>query len=178
MKRIFAVAVIGLAVACSAPASTDETAETPPTPAESETDAVETPDAPTSPVNLVMGVYNAFEYGDIEGVTANFALGIVWNEAENSPYADQNPYEGADEVVNGVFARLGGEWDYFSATPSEFIADGDKVAAIGRYRAKHTGTGKEMDIPFVHVWTVEDGAITAFQQYTDTLTHTEVMKTD
>ena len=108
MKRIFAVAVIGLAVACSAPASTDETAETPPTPAESETDAAETPDAPTSPVNLVMGVYNAFEYGDIEGVTANFAPGIVWNEAENSPYADQNPYEGADEIVNGVFARIGG----------------------------------------------------------------------
>ena len=178
MKRIFAIAAFGLAAACSDTAATDLAAETPPPPAETETDAAETPDAPALPVNLVMGVYNAFEYGDIEGVTANFAPGIVWNEAENSPYADQNPYEGADEIVTGVFARLGGEWDYFSATPSEFIAQGDKVVAIGRYRAKHAGTGKEMDIPFVHVWTVEDGAITAFQQHTDTLTHTEVMQAD
>ena len=46
------------------------------------------------------------------------------------------------------------------------------------YTAKHGETGKEMDIPFVHVWTVEDGEITSFQQYTDTLAHTAVMTTD
>ena len=58
------------------------------------------------------------------------------------------------------------------------IAEDDKVVAIGRYTAEHGETGKSMDIPFVHVWTVKDGRITAFQQYTDTLTHTDVMQAD
>lgn len=130
------------------------------------------------PVAAVETVYEGFSLGDIARATEKFAEAIVWNEAESSPYSDENPYEGADEIVSRLFARLGSEWDYFEAIPSEFIADGDRVVALGRYRAKHAGTGKEMDIPFAHVWTVEAGEITGFQQYTDTLTHTQVMVSD
>jgi len=39
---------------------------------------------------------------------------IQWNEAENFVYADGNPYVGPDAVVNGVFARLGAEWEYWN----------------------------------------------------------------
>lgn len=179
MKRILAIAAIALLAACNETAAPAPEAEAQAPPVDPEMEVTdEMAEADASPVNLVMGVYDAFEYGDMDGVTANFSPDIVWNEAENSPYADRNPYEGAEEIVSELFARLGGEWDYFNATPSEFISEGDKVVALGRYTAKHGETGKEMDIPFVHVWTVEDGSITGFQQYTDTLTHTEVMQAD
>ncbi|MEQ9314402.1 MAG: nuclear transport factor 2 family protein [Henriciella sp.] len=183
MKLMISIAAIALLAACS-PGEPQQASSEPDPAASMPTAEAEAPagaaadEAPADPKAIVQGVYQAFEYGDIEGVTMSFAPDIVWNEAEGSPYSDGNPYVGAEAIVTGVFARLGGEWTYFNATPEEFIADGDKVAAIGRYRARNKATEKEMDIPFVHVWTVVDGAITGFQQYTDTLTHTEVMLAD
>ncbi|MGB3625052.1 MAG: nuclear transport factor 2 family protein [Henriciella sp.] len=177
MKYLHTIVAIGLLAAC-APATTEPAAEAQAPPVDAEMEVVEAAEASASAENIVKGVYQGFEYGDMDAVTASFSRDIIWNEAENSPYSDQNPYEGADEIVTGLFARLGGEWDFFNAVPSEFISESDKVVAIGRYTAKHARSGKEMDIPFVHVWTVEDGEITGFQQYTDTLGHTEAMVAD
>jgi ketosteroid isomerase-like protein len=46
---------------------------------------------------------------------------------------------------------------------------------IGHYKARYTATGETLDAPFVHVWTVQDGEITSFQQYTDTVAHSAAM---
>ncbi|MEE2877592.1 MAG: nuclear transport factor 2 family protein [Pseudomonadota bacterium] len=180
MRLTYAVAAIALLGACGETAgpAPEAAAQTPA--ADAETEMKDTGDAlkATDNTDIVRRVYAGFADGDMAAVVADFADNVVWNEAENSPYADRNPYEGSDEIVSGLFARLGGEWEYFNATPSDYIAEGDKVVAIGRYTAEHGESGKSMDIPFVHVWTVENGDILAFQQYTDTLTHTEVMQTD
>lgn len=177
MRLTSAIAAIAMLGACSETAGPAPEPESQSTVENSE---LETSDAVEALDNtaIVQGVYDGFANGDIAAVTADFSEAIVWNEAENSPYSDLNPYQGADEIVSGLFARLGGEWAYFNATPSDYVAEGNKVVAIGRYTAEHGETSKSMDIPFVHVWTVENGKITAFQQYTDTLTHTEVMEAD
>ena len=180
MKLTIAIAAIALLGACGErPGPAPDTAAEAPA-AYPETEMGETGNMANATDNTVViqRVYEGFANGDMAAVLADFADDIVWNEAENSPYSDRNPYEGADEIVSGLFARLGGEWAYFNATPSDYVAEDDKVVAIGRYTAEHGETGKSMDIPFVHVWTVKDGRITAFQQYTDTLTHTEVMQAD
>ena len=61
-------------------------------------------------VDLVRGMYDAFAAGDVPTLLQSFDPEIVWNEAENFPYADGNPYVGPQAVVDGVFVRLGGEW--------------------------------------------------------------------
>jgi hypothetical protein len=38
----------------------------------------------------------------------------------------------------------------------------------GRYTGKYKKTGKAIDAQVAHVWTLKDGKITNFQQYTDT----------
>lgn len=120
-------------------------------------------------VALVRGVYEAFAAGDVPGVLGRMSPDMVWNEAENFPYADGNPYRGPDAIVAGVFARLGGEWDGFAALPEEYLDAGDTVAVLGRYRGTFRATGKPLDAQFAHVWRVADGKAAAFQQYTDTL---------
>ena len=177
MRLTFAIAAIALLAACGETVAPTPPADAQTPPADPEMEVSDTGETVDNTA-VVQGVYDGFAGGDIAAVAATFAEDIVWNEAENSPYADRNPYEGADEIVSGLFARLGGEWAYFNATPSDFVSEGDTVVAIGRYTAEHGETGKEMDIPFVHVWTVEDGKITSFQQYTDTLTHTEAMQAE
>lgn len=120
-------------------------------------------------VELVRATYAAFAAGDVPGVLSRMSPDIVWNEAENFPYADGNPYVGPDAVLQGVFARIGAEWDGFEAAPDELLDAGDAVVALGRYRGIFKATGNRLDAQFAHVWRVVDGKAAAFQQYTDTL---------
>jgi ketosteroid isomerase-like protein len=120
-------------------------------------------------VELVRGLYSAFSCGDVGAVLGALAPGVVWNEAEGNRYADGNPYVGPQAVAAGVFARLGGEWDGFAVKMDEILDAGDTVVACGRYTGSYKATGKPINAQVVHVWTIADGKIAAFQQYTDTL---------
>lgn len=120
-------------------------------------------------------VYEGFAAGDIALATSTMSADIVWNEAEGNPYSDLNPYQGPEAIVNGLFVRLATEWDAFTATPSEYVVEDDRVVVFGRYTGTYKATGIAMDVPFVHAYTVQDGLITAFQQYTNTEAHTAAM---
>lgn len=120
-------------------------------------------------VELVRTIYAAFGAGDVPAVVASMADDIEWNEAENFPYADGNPYRGAEAILSGVFARLGSEWDGFAAVPEEFLDAGETVVVLGRYRGVCKATGRPLDAQMAHVWRMEGGKAARFQQYTDTL---------
>lgn len=120
-------------------------------------------------VDLVRAIYDAFAAGDVPGVVSLMSPDMVWNEAENFPYADGNPYCGPDAILGGVFARLASEWDGFAAVPEELLDAGDAVVVLGRYRGTCKATGLGMDAQLAHVWRVADGKAVRFQQYTDTL---------
>jgi ketosteroid isomerase-like protein len=120
-------------------------------------------------VALVRAIYDAFAAGDVAGVLGRMSPGMVWNEAENYPYADGNPYRGPQAIAAGVFVRLGSEWDGFAAVPDELLGAGDSVVVLGRYRGAFKATGRAQDAQFAHVWRVEAGKAAGFQQYTDTL---------
>jgi len=120
-------------------------------------------------VSIVQGNYNAFAAGDVESVLATFDPEIVWNEAENFPYADGNPYIGGEAIVNGVFARLGGEWDNFHLTDLKFHdMSNNMVFVTGRYKGTYKKNGKAMDVQMAHLWTLSNGKVVAFQQFADT----------
>lgn len=120
-------------------------------------------------VILIQGIYEGFASGDIPAVLKRLSPDVVWNEAENFPYADKNPYVGHDAIVKGVFARLGGEWNGFAVVVEDILDAGDTIVALGRYHGAHKQTGKEIRAQFAHVWNVADGKAVRFQQYTDTL---------
>ena len=126
-------------------------------------------------VQLMKSLYAAFATGDAATVFAVFDPGIVWNEAENFAYAEGNPYVGAQRIGEGIFGRLATEWDNFQVEPQQFVGDGDTVVSIGRYRGTYKATGKSVDAQFVHVWTLRNGKIASFQQYTDTLQFARAM---
>jgi len=127
----------------------------------------QTPGA-SEPRTVVETVYTAFAQGDMETFAGLMAPDIVWNEAEGNPYADLNPYIGPEAVMSGLMARLVTEWEDISVKPHEYVVEGDRVVVFGRYNETWKATGKTIDIPFVHSWTMEDGRLVAFQQYTDT----------
>jgi sugar lactone lactonase YvrE/ketosteroid isomerase-like protein len=137
-------------------------------------------DTPASaePRAVVENVYTLFAAGDVEGFAALMASDIVWNEAEGNPYADLNPYLGPEAVLTGLFARLLSDWENFTATPNELVVEGNRVVVFGRYGQTWPATGQVLDIPFVHSWTVQDGRLLAFEQYTDTAALVATMTDD
>jgi ketosteroid isomerase-like protein len=116
----------------------------------------------------VESFYAAMGRGDIPFVIGVIDPDIVWNEAEGFVYADKSPYVGVDAVMSGLFARLGGEWDGFSAVPNEIVDGGETVVAFGRYGGTYKATGIKVDAQFVHVFKFRGGKVAKFQQYTDT----------
>jgi len=68
-------------------------------------------------VELIQNLYAAFPRGDAAAVLGAMDPGIVWNEAENFPYAGRNPCVGPCAIAEGVFVRLGTEWEQFQAIP-------------------------------------------------------------
>jgi ketosteroid isomerase-like protein len=119
-------------------------------------------------LEVIQNLYAAFARGDGPAALSAMDSAIVWNEAENFPYADRNPYVGPAAIAEGVFFRLATEWDDFQVVPAEFIDAGDTVVVTGRYRATYKATQASIDAQFAHLWRVRDGKIVGFQQYTDT----------
>lgn len=122
-----------------------------------------------SNVEVVRGLYDAFARGDVLAVLGVMDAGIVWNEAENFPYADQNPYVGPEAVALGVFSRIVAEWEGFRVSVEEYHDAGETIIARGRYDGRHKGTGRTIHAQFAHVWWLRDGRIVRFQQHVDTL---------
>ncbi|MGM0658812.1 MAG: SMP-30/gluconolactonase/LRE family protein [Pseudomonadota bacterium] len=127
----------------------------------------QTPD-PAEPQAVVETVYAAFAESDMQAFAGLMSPNIVWNEAEGNPYADLNPYIGPEAVMSGLMARLVNEWEDIGVTQHEYVVEGDRVVVFGRYKETWKATGKKLDIPFVHSWTVSEGKLVSFQQYTDT----------
>jgi len=120
-------------------------------------------------VSLIQAIYDAFAAGDVAGVLGRMSPDIVWNEAENFPYADGNPYKGPDAIAKGVFGRCISEWDSFTVQIDELLDAGDTVVALGRYLGTYKATGKPQNTQMAHVWRIADGKAVRFQQHADTL---------
>ena len=118
---------------------------------------------------VVDGLYKAFGSGDIPAALGAMDSQIEWNEAEGNSLAVGNPYIGPDAVLNGVFAKLGAEHEYFKLADIELHEmSNNQILATLRYDAKVKKTGKAYNAQVAHLWSLKDGKITAFQQYVDT----------
>lgn len=134
-------------------------------PAKGKSVNIETP----SNLSVIDGAYKAFAVGDIPAVLAVMDANIVWNEAEGNSYADGNPYIGPDAVLNGVFARIGTDHEYFNLVDIKlYEMSDDQVLATLRYQAKVKKNGAVYNTQAAHLWTLKNGKVIGFQQYVDT----------
>src|SRR5688572_4058294 len=103
----------------------------------------------------IKALYEAFARGDVPAVMAAMDPLINWTEAEGFLYG--GTYVGPDAILENVFAKLGSEWEGFSAIPGQFVEEGNMVVALGTYSGRYVATGNTMSVPFAHAWTLRDG---------------------
>jgi ketosteroid isomerase-like protein len=109
--------------------------------------------------------YAAMASGDIPSALELMDAEVVWVESAGFIYA--GTFHGPDAVLEGVFARLGGEWDGFAAVPDYVVGEGDRAVAIGTYSGTYKATGKAFSARFAHAITASDGKIVSFEQVVD-----------
>ncbi|HEX6761313.1 MAG TPA: nuclear transport factor 2 family protein [Gaiellaceae bacterium] len=118
-------------------------------------------------LELVRRSYEAFARDDLDAVLADMDEQIEWHQAQGLPHGGF--YRGIDEVRRNIFEPLDTQWwDEFTAEPGEFLDAGTEVVVLGRYQGVAKQTGRKLDVPFVHVWTVRDGKAVRFRQFLDT----------
>jgi uncharacterized protein len=118
-------------------------------------------------LDKVKGAYAAFAKGDIPSVLEILSADIEWTEAEGFPYG--GTYHGPRAVLEGVFMRLGTEWNGFAAVPHDFIDGGEAIVALGKYSGSYKATDKSFQADFAHVWKFREGKAVRFVQYVDTV---------
>jgi ketosteroid isomerase-like protein len=121
-------------------------------------------------IQIIDSLYKAFSTGDMPTVLGLMHPEIEWNEAESNSLADGNPYVGPDDILEGVFARLGANHEHFGLKDIQVHGmDENKVLATLRYDAQVKATGKAYNAQAAHLWTLnKEGKIIAFQQFIDT----------
>jgi ketosteroid isomerase-like protein len=117
-------------------------------------------------IQIVQETYGRFTSGDIPGLLNLLADDILWQ----TPAIENAPFAGARrglEEVGEFFALLNETEETTLFEPTEFIAQGDRVVALGKYGATVRETGRSYETDWVHVFTVEDGKIQSFTEFFD-----------
>lgn len=118
-------------------------------------------------IELVQSAYASFQRGDIAAVLATLDEGVVWKPVTGAgshvPMAGERHGTGP---VAAFFKSVGENIRFSRFEPRQFVAQGDKVVALGHYTAA-TSAGGSFDSDFVMVFTVQHGKVTEFQEFLD-----------
>ena len=118
-------------------------------------------------IGIAKQAYANFKSGDIASLLGMLSDDVQWTlpEIENVPFAGKRRGRAA---VADFFAGIAATQDVVAFEPLDFIAQNEKVVVQGRYTWRHRESGKDYSGEWAHVFTVRDGKVVAFQEYTDT----------
>ena len=116
---------------------------------------------------LIQQVYDAFTKGDSARLLSYMAQDIEWDEPDvpGLPFAGKR--QGRDSVAE-FFRMVAAVQQIREFRPAEFIAQNDRVVALGHYQWTVRANGFDWGSDWVHIFTIQDGKITAFREMTDT----------
>ena len=127
-------------------------------------------------VEILKAAYSAWHKSKGE---ANVWLDILadhvdWGSLANGqPGLEFSRPRASKKDVVGYFAELAKDWSMEFYHVNEYVAQGNRVVAIGECSWTHRRTGKTATIPKVDIWLFEEGKVTQFMEYYDT--HAAIM---
>ena len=129
---------------------------------------VRTQAGPQQNTALVQQIYAAFGRGDIAAIVNEMADDVDWHAVvgagPNVP--THGPRRGRKEVTK-FFDQVATNLDFKRFEPQEFVAEGDKVIALGYYEGIAKPTGRGFKSEWVMVFTIQNGKVTRFREFAD-----------
>jgi ketosteroid isomerase-like protein len=127
------------------------------------------------PVAIVRSAYEAFGRGDIPAVLAVMDPDVEWVESEAEAIPTRGTHIGPQAIAENVFGTVPRDWQEFAIVPEDFFAAGNTVIVRGRVRAVAKDSGRSMDVPYVHVFTIADGKLRRMTNHHDTAVWVETL---
>lgn len=109
-----------------------------------------------SNTDILKAAFQAFADDDLDRVMEAWHDDIRWEGTNDDRLPVGGRHEGKEDVM-GSLRNIASEWSDYSATPDEFVEDGDTVVVLGHVDATAKKTDNRVSYPFVHVWRFEDG---------------------
>lgn len=116
---------------------------------------------------LIKKFYMAFKNKDMKIINQVCDESIEWNTLKGMPHGGK--YVGLKAIFEDYFPNMLSNFEEFHAIPDQYLESKDHVTVIGRYQGI-SKIGKKFDVPFSHVYLVQENKIKQFRQYTDTKT--------
>ena len=116
-------------------------------------------------VQLIKDCYAAFQRGDIQTILNNLTEDVQWVAPNVEVVA--GTYRGRDGVAK-FFEKVAEISDFLSFEPREYVAQRDRVITLGSYHATAKSTGRSYQSDWAMSFTLRDGKVSRFQEYTDT----------
>ena len=124
--------------------------------------------ADTPGIALVKSLYAAFGKGDIATIIAAMTPEASWESTgRRSDFPTYGMFKG-QAGVQEFFAGVGGNLTFSEFSPKEFYAAGEKVFVLGHYAYTVKKTGKSAASNWVHIFTIANGKVKAFCEFSDT----------
>jgi ketosteroid isomerase-like protein len=127
-------------------------------------------------IAFAQSLYAAFQRGDIATIAGAALPDTVW---QTHGRTKDHPAIGVHKGPQGIqsfFGLVAETQDVAAFTPREFYAAGDKVFVRGHYAWTIRKTGKPVSAEWLHMFTVRDGKLLAFEEFTDTAAFAEAVR--
>jgi ketosteroid isomerase-like protein len=115
---------------------------------------------------LVQKLYEAFGKGEIPFILNHLADEVDWQVVGPKEIPHAGPHRGPDQVGK-FFEEIASGSEIQQFEPKEYVAEGNKVVALGSYRGKAKATGKMYETEWAMVFTFQDGKVVRFREYCD-----------
>jgi hypothetical protein len=115
---------------------------------------------------LVRAFYDSMAPGHREALRGIQAPRVIYELPEGMPVGN-GKFEGLEDILERFLTAFYAALDvHFIA--EEFIAGGDEIVALGRIQGKTRRGSTPVNVPFAHIWNVENGYLRRLRAFTDT----------
>lgn len=122
----------------------------------------------TQNTQVVKDAYAAFQRGDIAAILNACDENVQWQGVIGTEgVLPQSGLRRGRAQVSEFFKQVAESTDFKSFEPKEFVAQGDKVVALGSYSARLKPSGQNYSSDWVMVFTVRNGKVTEFREFSD-----------
>jgi uncharacterized protein len=127
-------------------------------------------------IAFVQSLYAAFSRGDIASIINGLASDIDWHvNGRRDDYPLLGNRKGAADVEK-FFQGVAELQEAIDFSPQAFFAAEDRVFVLGHYAWNIRKTGRRVDCDWLHVFTIRNGKVASFREFTDTAQYADAYR--
>ncbi|MBI2264594.1 MAG: nuclear transport factor 2 family protein [Armatimonadetes bacterium] len=117
--------------------------------------------------HIIQSLYAAFERGDVQAVLDGLSENVEWVVPGPAEIASAGTRYGRRQVAE-FFQILDRELQFEQFEPKEYVAQGDRVVALGYIRARAKSTNRIAEYDWAMAFTLREGKVAIYHGYYDT----------